>query len=317
VDPSGNVYISDSGSSTVRMVTPAGLIITIAGNGTAGYSGDGGPATAAEMDVPAGIALDVYGDLYVTDQSNNVIRLLQLVSPIPSTGTVVNAASNLPGPVSPGEWVTIFGSGLGPTTLTTSQPDQFGNTPLQVAGTVVYFNGYPAPIFYAWSTQVGVVVPYEVTSGSAVLGIQFGNQVSLELTLPVAATDPGLFTANGSGVGQAYALNRGSQTWNTSTSPAPQGSIITVYATGLGEVTPSEPDGFPDSAGFAEPLLPVTAAIGGAKASVGYVGGDSGLPPGMTRVDLTVPTGVTGSAVPVTITVGGASSQAGVTIAVQ
>jgi uncharacterized protein (TIGR03437 family) len=213
--------------------------------------------------------------------------------------------------------VTIFGSGLGPTTLTTSQPDQFGNTPLQVAGTVVYFSGYPAPIFYTWSTQVGVVVPYEVSSGSAILGIQFGNQVSLQLTIPVAATDPGLFTANGSGVGQAYALNRGAQTWNTSTSPAPQGSIITVYATGLGEVTPSEPDGFPDSAGFAEPLLPVTAAIGGATAGVGYVGGDAGLPPGMTRVDLTVPTGVTGSAVPVTITVGGASSQAGVTIAVQ
>jgi uncharacterized protein (TIGR03437 family) len=80
---------------------------------------------------------------------------------------------------------------------------------------------------------------------------------------------------------------------------------------------PSEPDGFPDSAGFAEPLLPVTATIGGVAAWVGYVGGDVGLPPGMIRADLTVPYGVTGSAVPVAITVGSVSSQAGVTIAVQ
>ncbi len=146
---------------------------------------------------------------------------------------------------------------------------------------------------------------------------EFGNQVSLDLTVPVAASAPGLFTANGSGLGQALALNRVSQTWNTSTSPAPQGSVITLYATGEGQVTPSEPDGFPDSAGFAEPLLPVTATVGGATAAVGYVGGDTGLPPGMFRMDVTVPFGATGSAVPVVVKIGSASSQAGVTIAVK
>ena len=317
VDGAGNVYISDAGASRVRMVIAGGLIVTIAGNGSAGYSGDGGPATAAQLNAVAGIALDAQGDLYIADQNNNVIRLLQLVSPVPSAGAVVNAATNLIGPVAPGESVTLYGSGLGPATLTASQPNSFGNTPLGLGGTVVYFNGIPAPIFYTWSQQIGVVVPYEVTPGSAILEVQFGNQVSLDLTVPVAASAPGLFTANGSGLGQALALNRVSQTWNTSTSPAPQGSVITLYATGEGQVTPSEPDGFPDSAGFAEPLLPVTATVGGATAAVGYVGGDSGLPPGMFRMDVTVPFGVTGSAVPVVVKIGTASSQTGVTIAVK
>ncbi len=317
VDAAGNIYISDSGESRVRMVTPSGLIVTIAGTGTAGYSGDGGPAASAQLGAVAGIALDTQGDLYIADQSNNVIRMLQLTSPIPSAGTVVNAASNLSGPVAPGEWITIFGSGLGPTTLTTSQPDQFGNTPTQVAGTTVYFSGVPAPIFYSWSTQAGVVVPYETMPPSATLSVQFGTQVSLQLPVTVAASAPGLFTANGSGLGQAMALNQVSQTWNTSSSPVPQGTIITLYATGQGEVTPTVPDGAPNNAGFAHPVLPVTATIGGVSAGVDYAGGDTGLPPGMIRIDVGVPNGVTGNAVPVVIKIGSVSSQPGVTIAVK
>ena len=98
--------------------------------------------------------------------------------------------------------------------------------------------------------------------------------------------------------------------------PGFQGNLITLYATGAGEVTPAEPDGFPDNAGFAQPLLPVTATIGGVAAGVGYVGGDTGLPPGMIRVDLAVPFGITSGAAPVVIKIGSASSQTGVTIAV-
>ena len=220
VDASGDVYISDSGASRIRMVTPGGVIVTIAGTGSAGYSGDGGPGVKAQLRRVAGIALDAQGDLYVTDQGNNVIRMLQLVAPVPTAGAVVSAATNAAGPVAPGEWVTIYGSGLGPSTLTTSHPDQSGNTPLQLAGTVVYFNGIPAPIFYTWSQQIGAVVPYEVTPGNATLAIRSGNQISLELPVPVAASAPGLFTADGSGTGPALAFNRISGTWITSTSPA-------------------------------------------------------------------------------------------------
>ncbi|MGD0798642.1 MAG: Ig-like domain repeat protein, partial [Acidobacteriaceae bacterium] len=74
VDRSGNLYIVDLFSNSVRKVTPAGVISTVAGNGTAGYSGDGGPATSAELDDPTGVALDSSGNLYIADNGNNRVR---------------------------------------------------------------------------------------------------------------------------------------------------------------------------------------------------------------------------------------------------
>ena len=70
VDASGNVYISDF-NETVRMVNTSGIITTIVGNGVGGYSGDGGPATAAEIQYPEGIALDTSGNLYIADYMNS------------------------------------------------------------------------------------------------------------------------------------------------------------------------------------------------------------------------------------------------------
>src|SRR5438094_666299 len=64
VDAAGNLYIFDEGSARVRKVTPAGIISTIAGNGTRGFNGDGGPATAAQVN-PSGLAVDAAGNLYI------------------------------------------------------------------------------------------------------------------------------------------------------------------------------------------------------------------------------------------------------------
>jgi uncharacterized protein (TIGR03437 family) len=75
LDASGNLYICDSANHNVRRVTLAsGMIATYAGNGTAAYSGDGGPATAASLNFPLGVATDRYGYLYIADSGNNSIR---------------------------------------------------------------------------------------------------------------------------------------------------------------------------------------------------------------------------------------------------
>jgi len=73
VDNNGNIYIAEYGSH-VRKVTPDGIIQSIAGTGDAGYSGDGGPATQARLNVPRGLAVDSAGNLYIADTGNNVIR---------------------------------------------------------------------------------------------------------------------------------------------------------------------------------------------------------------------------------------------------
>ena len=74
VDASGNLYIADVANNRVRMVSAGGIISTVAGNGSPGYSGDGGKATGARLFGPAGVAVDSAGDLYIADASNNRLR---------------------------------------------------------------------------------------------------------------------------------------------------------------------------------------------------------------------------------------------------
>jgi uncharacterized protein (TIGR03437 family) len=77
VDPAGNVYIADTGNAIIRMVSTSGIITTIAGNMTVGYSGDGSLATKAMLSANvSGLALDSDGSLYIADSSNNVIRMV-------------------------------------------------------------------------------------------------------------------------------------------------------------------------------------------------------------------------------------------------
>ena len=74
VDAAGNLYIADRDNERIRKVSPGGIITTVAGNGTAGFSGDGGAATSAELNAPFGVALDSSGDFYIADWSNNRVR---------------------------------------------------------------------------------------------------------------------------------------------------------------------------------------------------------------------------------------------------
>jgi serine/threonine protein kinase, bacterial len=75
-DKKGNLYIADRNNNRVRKVNTNGIITTIAGNGTGGFSGDGGPATKASLDLPAGMAFDSKGNLYISDRSNNRVRMV-------------------------------------------------------------------------------------------------------------------------------------------------------------------------------------------------------------------------------------------------
>jgi sugar lactone lactonase YvrE len=77
LDEAGNVYIADTGNSRIRKIALDGTISTIAGNGTPGFGGDAGPAAAAQLNAPAGIALDSAGALYIADSGNNRIRKIE------------------------------------------------------------------------------------------------------------------------------------------------------------------------------------------------------------------------------------------------
>jgi sugar lactone lactonase YvrE len=90
VDRAGKVYIADLGNNVIRAVDKAGTIQTFAGNGMAGYAGDEGPATLAQLDTPMGVAVDSSGGVYFTDSANNVVREVDgagLIHTIAGNGT--------------------------------------------------------------------------------------------------------------------------------------------------------------------------------------------------------------------------------------
>ena len=88
VDMAGNIFIADCGNNRIRQVTTNGIITTIAGNGTAGFSGDGNQATTAELYGPFGVAADAFGNIFIDDQINNRIR------EVTSSGIISTLAGN-------------------------------------------------------------------------------------------------------------------------------------------------------------------------------------------------------------------------------
>jgi DNA-binding CsgD family transcriptional regulator/sugar lactone lactonase YvrE len=86
VDPAGAVLIADTGNNRVRRVDPSGTIVTVAGTGATGFSGDGGPATAAELDQPGGLAIGFGNQVYVADSGNDRVRLIR------ADGTITTVA---------------------------------------------------------------------------------------------------------------------------------------------------------------------------------------------------------------------------------
>jgi hypothetical protein len=98
-DDAGNVFFADKGNNVIRKINPAGFISTFAGNGTAGSAGDGGPATAAGLNQPNGVAVDIAGNVFIADQGNSLIRKVSLsgmITTIAGTGTLGYNGDGIP-----------------------------------------------------------------------------------------------------------------------------------------------------------------------------------------------------------------------------
>ena len=297
VDAAGNVYIADTGHNRIRKLFPSDAITTIAGfDGTCCYSGDGGLGVDAQLNQPTGLIVTGGGNIYIADSGNNAIRLLRPTAASVSVAAITNAASNLSGPVAPGELVTLYGAGMD-------------------AVKKVTFNDIPARILYSTTSQVGAAVPYAVTGPTAQVTVETVTAVSSPFPVQVAAVAPGVFTADASGRGQALAINQdGSR--NGSAHPTAAGQVLTLYVTGEGQTNPPGVDGSIATTPAPSPVGAVSVTIGGAPAQVQYAGGVPGLIAGLMQVDVIVPDRVFGT-LPVIVSVARVASQPGVTVVVQ
>ena len=223
--------------------------------------------------------------------------------------SVLNAASFASASMSPGEVVSIFGTGLGPVVPLGAQLDSKGKMATSLGGVYVYFyNGDPhgsccayavqAPLTYVSATQINCVVPYEYEAGSLVfVDVYYLGAWSKSATPNVTLTSssPGIFTATGKGIGQAAALNSDNSV-NSASNPASAGSIVQVFTTGEGQISPAGvtggvtcSNGCATTSNIPKPVLPVAAFVAGQPATVAFYGEAPGLVSGVMQVNVVIP----------------------------
>jgi uncharacterized protein (TIGR03437 family) len=251
------------------------------------------------------------------------------LAPLPPIKNVVNAASFLAGQISPGELVTLFGSGMGPATAAYATTDPAtGKLATTIGGLRVLFNGIPAPMIYASSTQVSAVVPYEVASvANPSVWIDFAGQTSNAYQLSLATATPGLFAQNSSGSGPGAILNQ-DNSLNGPSHAAAKGSIIQMFMTGEGQTSPQGVTGkitsvsLPPPQVTPAPLLPIEIWIGNQPglrwpAVYTYAGEAPGMVAGVMQLNVQIPTGVPSGTLSILVYVGGSLSQSSITVSVQ
>jgi uncharacterized protein (TIGR03437 family) len=291
------------------------------------------PASLSVSVNPAGLSPATYnGTITVTGtngaQGTSIVNVTLVVTatlpPLPTITGVTNAASYATGAVSPGELVTIFGTAIGPAAAASATTDPAtGKLATTIGGVQVLFNGTAAPMIYASSTQVSAVVPYEMAGiASPSVWIRYAGQASNGYQATTVATAPGLFTQNSTGSGPGAILNQDNSV-NGPGNRAAKGSIVQVYLTGEGQTSPPSVTGAITAANLPPPqvtpapLLAVGVTVNGQPALYVYAGEAPGLVAGMMQLNVQIPANAPSGDLPILVSVGGNTSQKGVTVSVQ
>lgn len=214
---------------------------------------------------------------------------------LPPKGTVTcvaNAAGYDYSAISPGEVLSVFGSEIGPDREYPMELDANGLVRSELGGVTASIGGLPAPILYASPGQIDLVAPFATPMAGAIPVVvrRYGAPVAA-LDRPAAVSHAALFVTNGLRIGTLLALNDDGST-NSSTNPASVGSLVSVFATGMGAMNPMPLDG---AVAGAEPSLVagqypvILTGMNMTEAAVEYVGSSPGLVHGIVRIEFRIP----------------------------
>ena len=246
--------------------------------------------------------------------------LMEFLQPVLERRAFLDAASFLERDVAPGQIITIFAASVGPPIPILIEFDEQGKALTQLGLTRVLFDGEPVPMVFTSRNQVSAVAPFSLEGRETTdVQVEFDGVASNRITVPVAPTEPGIFSTTQTGRGQGAILNQDSS-FNRASNPEAPGRAIQIFLTGAGQTDSPGVDGEP------APLTPpfprieasVSVRIGGIDAKVLYAGAAPGLIHGVAQINALIPAGVAaGDAVPLEIMIGDAVSQPGITLAVR
>jgi uncharacterized protein (TIGR03437 family) len=266
---------------------------------------------------------------FVVTSGSNLLSFSGALVIVPPTPTFVSAGvisaaayTGIQGGVSPGGIYSIYdipnAPNLGPAVYVPNAKnyDAYGEIPAILAGVTVTFDGMPSPMFLSFANQLNFQVPFEVAGKTSTkVVVNYLGSASAPVAVPVLASEPSFFTSNGTAVS---AYNLPSYTLNTAQTPAPPGSYVEVYGTGVGKVSytvetgqgaPQFPKGFTGN---------YTYSIGGSAAAPAAFGGWTPGTVGLAQWDVQIPSGVPTGAVSIIVRdASGAASQSSATIFVQ
>jgi uncharacterized protein (TIGR03437 family) len=243
------------------------------------------------------------------------------LAPKPVIAAIVNDATAATA-IAPGTLVKITGQNLGPAT---GAPDPLagksGLVGTNLSEVRVLFNGRPAPVLAASPAEILAMVPYTAAlSQTSAVQVEYRNSRSDPFQVQVVPAAPGIFTADGTGQGPALAFSFDAGfsllALNSALNPASSGSSLLFYMTGAGVLDPPAVDGRIETTILPRPAQSVLVTIGGQPAMV-QAASAPGSVSGLLLVNVAVPGGLAAGNVPLVVTVGEASSQSGVTLAVK
>lgn len=294
-DPAGNVWVS---GTTQSANFPTTVSVTSGGEFLAELNSTGAKLSYSARfptnTVATALAVDSFGTVHAAGANGLVSALTPGSAPglasAPWIFGIANAArGDLSGRLAPGELISIYGLHLGPATPVSATFNAAGFLPVTLSGVRVTIGGTAAPMLYVSPTQINLVAPVELTAGAAA-DLQLtvnGAAVADFRSMPDIAAPQVFLGANG-----AAAINQNG-TVNSASNPAPDGSYVSVWATGTGYFPGSDgqiqtaADQFCGSAGVCQ-VLAQSAPFTSTPVVVSYIGAAPGLVNGVVQVNFQV-----------------------------
>ncbi len=258
---------------------------------------------------PGKVWLEPFRYTYTAANTNAPVRT--------TLAAVTDSASYGASSIAPGQIVTLFGTGMGPTGLTYAALDANNRFPTSAAGARILFNGIPAPMIYASDKQSAAIVPFELAGqATAQVQVEYNGTVSAPMTLPVTGAMPGIFAADQSGSGLG-AIQNSDLSYNSVANPAAPGSTIVLWVSGLGPLDPQPPNGAIVLAPLPVLVHRPTVTIAGRAAEIVYAGPAPEAVAGLYQINCNIPAGVPSGLAPVVVTSDGRTSQPNLMVAIR